>query len=290
MPRDDRKELGLLLGLLVVSAACSGDDGAATIDPDDLDRDGVANAVDNCPRHANADQHDEDGDGVGDVCDNCPDTANPTQADTTETVHQALPDGVGDACDRRPALGGDRIAAFYSFADPAQAGAFAGDGWTIEDGALRSASDAFALSLRGESGDGLVVVARVSALVWEPSGVGGLALSIDGDGIDAGLSCTLRPGESGDELVASEVGAASSTVSVPAAIDPEADQRLVAWRILTFGRDELICIVERGSRRSETRIELTDDLITGAYGIAARGTEVQIASLLVLTSPGPKSP
>ena len=58
----------------------------------DADGDGVADALDNCPRTANADQADADGDGVGDACDNCRFTANPDQADSDG-------DGIGNACD-----------------------------------------------------------------------------------------------------------------------------------------------------------------------------------------------
>lgn len=39
---------------------------------DDLDKDGVLDYLDNCPRRANRDQHDRDHDGLGDVCDPCP--------------------------------------------------------------------------------------------------------------------------------------------------------------------------------------------------------------------------
>jgi hypothetical protein len=38
-------------------------------DEDDGDKDGVANAKDNCPRTINPDQSDADKDGYGDVCD-----------------------------------------------------------------------------------------------------------------------------------------------------------------------------------------------------------------------------
>ena len=37
----------------------------------DIDLDGIADNMDNCPRYANADQSDDDGDGIGDACDYC---------------------------------------------------------------------------------------------------------------------------------------------------------------------------------------------------------------------------
>ncbi len=63
----------------------------------DLDSDGIANALDNCPRHANPTQTDTDGDGIGDGCDNCAAWPNPDQLDRDR-------DGVGDACDNCPTV------------------------------------------------------------------------------------------------------------------------------------------------------------------------------------------
>ena len=79
-----------------------------TIESNDVDGDGIANAADNCLLASNADQLDSDGDGAGDACDfdrdgddiqdfadNCALTPNAEQAD-------ADGDYVGDACDNCP--------------------------------------------------------------------------------------------------------------------------------------------------------------------------------------------
>jgi len=54
--------------------------------PKDTDKDGVADAVDNCPDVANADQKDADGDKVGDACDILPPGDAPVVAGTTAQV------------------------------------------------------------------------------------------------------------------------------------------------------------------------------------------------------------
>ncbi|MBW1808827.1 MAG: lamin tail domain-containing protein [Deltaproteobacteria bacterium] len=64
-----------------------------TVDPNDLDGDGIVNADDNCPNDYNPEQeNDLDTDTVGDVCDNCPNLDNDAQDDEDS-------DEVGDACD-----------------------------------------------------------------------------------------------------------------------------------------------------------------------------------------------
>ncbi len=72
----------------------SPDRAALDLSPD-VDKDGIANAEDNCPTVANPEQGDKDHDRVGDVCDNCPLAENADQKD-------ADGDKVGDACDNCP--------------------------------------------------------------------------------------------------------------------------------------------------------------------------------------------
>jgi hypothetical protein len=99
----------LCLFCLLALSACGGGGGGSSTG--DLDSDGIADSVDNCPAIANPDQADSNGNGIGNVCeaiaadadgdgvadsvDNCPTTANPNQADTDG-------DGIGNVCDPTP--------------------------------------------------------------------------------------------------------------------------------------------------------------------------------------------
>ncbi|HYV85908.1 MAG TPA: choice-of-anchor D domain-containing protein [Patescibacteria group bacterium] len=114
----------------------------------DHDKDGVADANDNCPARANVDQADRDGDRVGDVCDDCPAVADPGQADSNG-------DGAGDACQARAEVvairqdGGqflevqahisdpqnEALAGTVTIAPAAGTGAAAGSGAVAETGA-----------------------------------------------------------------------------------------------------------------------------------------------------------
>jgi hypothetical protein len=53
-----------------------------TVNPNDLDGDGVPNAKDNCPTVFNPDQLDSDGDGIGDACDSCANVPNQRPGDS----------------------------------------------------------------------------------------------------------------------------------------------------------------------------------------------------------------
>jgi hypothetical protein len=289
--------LEVLLGPFVVSvlallgSACADDVSTPPVDPDDLDGDMIANADDNCPRNYNTDQHDEDGDAIGDDCDNCPTAPNPDQADTTEValMQMIFADGVGDACDRRPGVGGDDIGAFFPFAAETDANAFTGTGWSILDDGVHATGAASWMSKRDMQGNGLVAIARITSLAWTGS-AGALTVAIDGDGVSAGDTCTLRQTASGEQLVAQELGGGAMDVASVPAGDPAEPRQLVAWRLLQGATNHLMCSVERGAARTEAQITLSDDVIIGAYVLIADRADVSLSSLIVYTSPGPKSP
>lgn len=269
---------------LLLLVACDGAAALPDANPDDLDGDGILNAADNCPHRINVDQHDEDGDLVGDACDNCPTITNVDQRDTTEAnTRDQFPDGIGDACDLRPGLSGDELARLFVFSDPAQASAWTGSGWTITGDAAQVAGNAQWKARANQLGDGQIVVAEVASF----AGSGSLTLAIDGDGVESGAACTLSP----SSLVAKDLaggGATSTTTSLSG--DP---LTLVAWRSVTGTVPRvgaLTCRVTQGGVTRSAEQALADDTILGNQAIVGANITATVSSVIVYTSPGPKSP
>jgi hypothetical protein len=272
--------------IVVVAIAACGDDGTTTLDanPDDLDGDGVANAQDNCPIRTNTDQHDEDGDAVGDACDNCPTVANANQADTTEAaMNGQFPDGVGNACDLRPGLAGDEIARLYTFSATMQASSFTGSGWTIDADAASSTGDAQWQSRTGELGDGAILVAEISALSFTAGGE--LTIAVDGNGVDSGAACTLR--ETGELLARDLAGGATVMTTTPALATPIT---LVAWRSVVGAAASVTCRVSLAGASRSAEAPLADTTVVGNQALVAIGASSSVTSLVLYTSPGPKTP
>lgn len=270
--------------LLFMLVACDGAAALPDANPDDLDGDGILNAADNCPHRGNVDQHDEDADLIGDACDNCPTIANADQRDTTEAnARDQFPDGVGDACDLRPGLGGDQIARMFTFAEEGQASAWTGSGWMISGDAAQMSGDAQWQTRVNQRGDGQILVAEVASL----SGAGQLTISIDGNGVESGSACTL----SGTELIAHDLANGGSTsVAISLTSDP---LTLVAWRSVTGTITRVAtvtCRVTQGGMTQSAAQQLSDDTILGNQAIVGMNVIASVRSLIVYTSPGPKTP
>lgn len=270
---------------LLVGAACSGDDGSSgSLDPDDVDADGIPNAVDLCPSKQDPAQHDEDGDRIGDACDNCPATTNADQADTTETFERQFPDGVGDACDRRPTVADDTIARFYPFATPAEANAFTGTGWTIAADRA-SGTTARWVSKTSAQGDGITFQAHIASLVWMPAD-GAVSVVVDGDGVASGFTCSLVHTGADTTLVIAEIGGATTSAAVAPVLPTD---KLVlsvtrAYTHLAVGKAACFLSINGGP---EQRIDIPtiDDLAIGSYAIATTEAGVDLSAALVMTTP-----
>jgi hypothetical protein len=294
------RSLVLLVGALACGAACGRAELAADarpVDPDDRDGDGVPNLADDCPEAANPDQHDEDGDGVGDACDDCPTVADPSQRDLTEVAAGLFPDGVGDACDLRPALGGDRIAALYTFADPASAVRWSGAGWTIAGDAAHAvpatpATDVAAWASVGHVvGDGAMVQARFASVSWQRPGAS-VAVTVDGDGVASGARCAIfadRDGDGFDELEGAELGGAVASHSLGVAISPGTAVTVTSWRSVDPKRVARhtcrVAIDGVPGAPIQVIVILTDDATPGTAALTATGAGADVGSVIVYASP-----
>jgi hypothetical protein len=166
--------------------------------PNDMDGDGITDALDNCPTVGNLDQHDEDSDLVGDRCDNCPTVANAGQGNIGETGDGEAIDGAGDACDPFPTRPGNDILFFDGFGtdDPLWRSAPPGIGvWNVSGDAVTQ-TDPAALSFYYYAGDphGDVVVDVTARLLSLPSngfGIGSVAQWDMGTGDGVGYLCQL---------------------------------------------------------------------------------------------------
>ncbi len=269
---------------LLLGAACGGDDGiAGPVDPNDLDLDGIPNAVDLCPHDQDPAQHDEDGDRIGDACDNCPATTNADQADTSETFERQFPDGVGDVCDRRPTVADDTIARFFPFANPAEANAFTGSGWTIAADRA-TGNTARWVSKTAAQGDGITFQLHVANLAWIADGA--VSVAVDGDGIASGFVCSLVHAGADTTLVIAEIGGATTSIVVAPfqPTDPIVLSVTRAYTHLAVGK--AACFVSIGGG-PEKRIDITtiDDLAIGSYAMATTAADVALSSALVMTTP-----
>lgn len=192
-------------------------DGAATPDADpdggsdnDIDNDGVLDAIDNCVTVANPHQDDDDDDGTGDVCDPCPQTAS-----ATDDVDG---DGVGDSCGDPSTASAQCIVWFDGFRYPRTALRYAsGSGhgaWS------RTATPGAVTQTDPEINEGLLVVGDTSvgaSLVVSHAAVTGLATLATGETHELGTVTQLTDIETARPLATNGLlmqGASETLASV----------------------------------------------------------------------------
>jgi hypothetical protein len=139
----------------------------------------------------------------------------------------------------------------------------------------------------------------MTQLFWQTldTNAGRVRIALDGDGVTVGNVCDVEQTAGGARLVAFELKGAVDTATI-SSFDPrdasdvtDADAvTLVAWRLLHGTSNDLMCAVERGNMSTTARISLSDALVNGTYALSVNGATLGASSLLVLTSPAPKTP
>jgi hypothetical protein len=125
---------------------------------------------------------------------------------------------------------------------------------------------------------------------FAPNASGQLVLILDGDGVSTGASCRLEP----TLISAQEAGGALSSKPLVNAIAPGESLTLIAWRMISLVNSqripEITCRVLHAAEMKDVTVTLSDELTTGSHVISAIDAAVDITSVSVYTSPGPKNP
>ena len=114
---------------------------------------------------------------------------------------------------------------------------------------------------------------------------GELTLAVDGDGVQSGAACTLR--DTGELLARDLAGGATATTTAPALAMPIT---LLAWRSIVNGAASVTCRVTAGTNTRSIVAPLADTTVLGNQALVAAGATASVTSLVLYTSPGPKSP
>jgi hypothetical protein len=245
------------------------------LDPNDVDADGVPNDVDLCPETYDAFQHDEDGDTFGDTCDVCPATPDPAQSDGGEIGSFGFGDGIGDACDPRVARDGDVLNHFDSFAT--ESARWKGEGWVITADVARTLGEARFESKEKLQGDGLYAEIEVDILTWH--GPGHVDVTVNGDGVTAGVSCGVVHGPEGDEVVAREVDGLTRSAPIGST---DTHLTMTAWRVIDRDRNVTFFCRVAGV---ELEMPLGNEIPAGTYGFGSSGAITDVSSIVVYTFP-----
>lgn len=249
----------------------------------DRDRDGVADATDNCPDVANPDQGNEDGDKLGDACDPCPIEASDAPLDPDG-------DGVAGSCDPHPTTPGDRLVVFEGFHRGIPSA------WQVVGTASPSGDDVVVTTVAGNHTSLVPPVASIA----NGTITAGLTIDATVGGADAAMTVAMPYDPTTDqgifcELYAPNAGSTSGrTVSLwdsPAQV--ERARKGFGWAVATPYRIALTrkgtsytCTVTGAGITPQTVSDTTSSNPGQAKPtVASYGANAHVAWLLVVSSP-----
>jgi hypothetical protein len=254
--------------------AGSGSDGSDAARPGDMDGDGIADAIDNCPTVSNADQRDFDADGIGDACDHCPHIASAADPDSDG-------DGVGDACDPRPMLAGDQRVLFVGFYDASDIAGWTGSGgtWAVTNGHLVQSDDTAASATLGPP---LAVATPAIEARFEIVALGGVATGTPAVGTAItsgaqGYACAVAAAPA--VLAAATTGGTQQTSTVPWPGTFAVGDTMTIDESLQAAHD---CGARQGTATATTTTPLGTSTTGGAAVLVDRA-EVQVDYLFVVS-------
>ena len=248
--------------------------------PLDSDGDGILDADDNCPQHANPTQNDEDDDTLGDVCDNCPLVFNPDQRNVGDT------DAIGDRCDPHPTDSTDCLRLFDSFDDD-----FA-TYWRVggDPGGKPERGDGFVTLTPNGATQGISLLApdltgRFDVQIRGSGEVGKVLAVSNLTSLTSGAGCGARLALTSYEILVESYPAAGGDDSLRSPIEPQIGTSLL-FQLTNDSEVGTTCRIELGAERELRAIGHRSVYPAGNPGAIAVGNPLALHGIAIYEQGG----